>query len=88
MVNGKSTIEWIVERYCVSTDKKSLIKNDCNDWALEHHQNTAMFADGVFHCHYLRIFLTLSAVKDHLDVREIGKPVIFLIDTATHILIQ
>ncbi|MCD8292656.1 MAG: helicase, partial [Prevotellaceae bacterium] len=38
IVNGKSAIEWIVERYCVSIDKKSLIKNDCNDWAKEHHQ--------------------------------------------------
>ena len=36
VVNGKSAIEWIVERYCVSQDKKSLIKNDCNDWAKEH----------------------------------------------------
>lgn len=36
IVNGKSAIEWIVERYCVSIDKKSLIKNDCNDWGKEH----------------------------------------------------
>ena len=36
IVNGKSAIEWIVERYCVSRDKKSLIMNDCNDWAKEH----------------------------------------------------
>jgi predicted helicase len=36
IVNGKSAIEWIVERYCVSQDKKSLIKNDANDWAKEH----------------------------------------------------
>lgn len=36
IVNGKSAIEWIVERYCVSQDKKSLIKNDCNDWSKEH----------------------------------------------------
>lgn len=36
IVNGKSAIEWIVERYCVSVDKKSLIKNDCNDWSREH----------------------------------------------------
>ena len=34
IVNGKSAIEWIVERYCVSQDKKSLIKNDANDWAV------------------------------------------------------
>ncbi len=36
VVNGKSAIEWIVERYCVSQDKKSLIKNDANDWSREH----------------------------------------------------
>lgn len=35
VVNGKSAIEWIVERYCVSQDKKSLIKNDANDWSRE-----------------------------------------------------
>lgn len=40
VVNGKSAIEWIMERYCVSVDKASRIKNDCNDWALEH-QNPA-----------------------------------------------
>lgn len=38
IVNGKSAIEWIVERYCVSRDKKSLILNDCNDWSKEHHK--------------------------------------------------
>ena len=36
VVNGKSAIDWIVERYCVSQDKKSLIKNDANDWGKEH----------------------------------------------------
>ena len=38
IVNGKSAIEWIVERYAVTQDKKSLIKNDANDWAREHHK--------------------------------------------------
>ena len=38
IVNGKSAIEWIVERYCVSQDKKSLIRNDCNDWSKEHNK--------------------------------------------------
>lgn len=38
IVNGKSAIEWIVERYCVSRDKKSLIMNDCNDWGREHNK--------------------------------------------------
>lgn len=35
VVNGKSAIEWIMERYQVKTDKKSGIKNDPNDWAKE-----------------------------------------------------
>lgn len=38
IVNGKSAIEWILERYCVSQDKKSLIKNDANDWSREHNK--------------------------------------------------
>lgn len=36
VVNGKSALDWIVERYCVSQDKKTLIVNDANDWAREH----------------------------------------------------
>ena len=35
IVNGKSAIEWVMERYQVKTDKKSGIKNDPNDWAKE-----------------------------------------------------
>ena len=38
IVNGKSAIEWIVERYAVTQDKKSLIRNDANDWSKEHHK--------------------------------------------------
>ena len=34
-VNGKSAIEWIMERYQVTTHKDSGIKNDPNDWATE-----------------------------------------------------
>ena len=36
VVNGKSAIEWIMERYAVTVDKASLIKNDPNDWSREH----------------------------------------------------
>lgn len=36
VVNGKSAIEWIMERYAVTTDPKSGITNDPNDWAHEH----------------------------------------------------
>ena len=35
VVNGKSAIEWIMERYQVTTHKESGIKNDPNDWADE-----------------------------------------------------
>ena len=35
IVNGKSAIEWIMERYAVTIDKKSGIKNDPNDWCEE-----------------------------------------------------
>jgi predicted helicase len=35
VVNGKSAIEWIMERYAVTTHKASGIKNDPNDWANE-----------------------------------------------------
>ena len=38
IVNGKSAIEWVMERYCVSQAPKSLIRNDANDWAREHNQ--------------------------------------------------
>lgn len=33
MVNGKTAIGWLVDRYRVTTDKKSGIVNDPNDWS-------------------------------------------------------
>lgn len=38
IVNGKSAIDWIMERYAVTIDKASQIKNDPNDWSREHKQ--------------------------------------------------
>ena len=35
VVNGKSAIEWIMERYAVTTHKESQITNNPNDWAEE-----------------------------------------------------
>ena len=35
VVNGKSAIEWIMERYAITIHKASGIKNDPNDWAEE-----------------------------------------------------
>ena len=43
VVNGKSAIEWIMERYAVTTDKKSGITNDPNDWAREHDDEKYIF---------------------------------------------
>ncbi len=36
VVNGKPAIEWIIERYQVTVDKASGIKNEPNDWCSEH----------------------------------------------------
>lgn len=36
VVNGKSAIEWVMERYQVTKDKDSGIVNDPNDWCREH----------------------------------------------------
>jgi len=33
IVNGKSALEWVIERYAVSVDKDSGIKNDPNTWS-------------------------------------------------------
>jgi predicted helicase len=35
VINGKSAIEWIMERYQITTHKESGIVNDPNDWASE-----------------------------------------------------
>ncbi len=36
IVNGKPALEWIMERYQITIDKASGIKNDPNDWCKEH----------------------------------------------------
>lgn len=36
VVNGKSALEWLMERYAVNTDKASGIVNDANAWGMEH----------------------------------------------------
>jgi predicted helicase len=39
VVNGKSALDWVIERQCVKTDKDSGIVNDANDWAIETMKN-------------------------------------------------
>lgn len=36
IVNGKSAIDWIMERYQITTHKESGIQNNPNNWATEH----------------------------------------------------
>ncbi|MCR5259243.1 MAG: N-6 DNA methylase, partial [Desulfovibrio sp.] len=36
VVNGKSALDWLVERYAVTVDKASGIRNDPNAWGREH----------------------------------------------------
>lgn len=43
IVNGKSAIEWIMERYAVTQDSKSSITNDPNDWSEEHGNPTYIY---------------------------------------------
>ena len=43
IVNGKSALEWVMERYAITTDKESGIKNDPNDWAIEHNNPSYIF---------------------------------------------
>lgn len=43
IVNGKSAIEWIMERYAITQDKKSLIVNDPNEWSREHKNPTYIY---------------------------------------------
>ena len=39
IVNGKSALDWIVQRYCVKTDQENSITIDINDWGLETENN-------------------------------------------------
>ena len=43
VVNGKSALEWIMERYQITTDAKSGITNNPNDWSREHGDEKYIF---------------------------------------------
>lgn len=43
VVNGKSAIEWIMDRYQIKTDPASGITNDPNDWAKEHNDEKYIY---------------------------------------------
>ena len=35
VVSGKPALDWVIDRYCIKTDKASGITNDANDWIVE-----------------------------------------------------
>ena len=41
IVNGKSALEWVMERQCITKDRVSGITNDANDYANETMKNPA-----------------------------------------------
>jgi predicted helicase len=59
VVNGKSAIKWIMERYQITTHKESQITNDPNDWA-----------DEVGNPRYI-LDLLLSIINVSVQTREI-----------------
>ena len=67
IVNGKSAIDWIMERYAVTIDKASQIKNDPNDWSREHEQPRyildLLLAVIILSCHTVDIVNTLPKLN-------------------------
>lgn len=43
VINGKSAIEWIMERYAITIDSKSGIVNNPNDWCKEANDEKYIF---------------------------------------------
>ena len=62
IVNGKSALEWVMERQSVKVDKDSSLVNDANDWAKETMNNPK---------YPLELFLRVITVS--LKTREIVK---------------
>ena len=74
VVNGKPALEWIMERYQVTVDKKSGIRNDPNDWCREH-DNPRYIIDLLKRVARVstetsRIVATLPALNEISDVKS------------------
>ena len=67
IVNGKSAIEWIMERYQVTVHKESQIRNDPNDWATEHNQPSYIFdlLQSVIHLSLQTVEIVEGLPKSH-----------------------
>ena len=75
VVNGKSALDWVVERQCVKTDKDSGIVNDANAWAIETMKNPK---------YPLELFMRVITVS--LETMKVvnGLPPLTLKEEATH----
>lgn len=67
VVNGKSAIEWIMERYQVTIDKASGIKNDPNQWSEDPRYIVDLLERIVrVSLESVRIIQSLPALKEHV----------------------
>lgn len=69
IVNGKPALEWVMERQSVTTDKKSGITNDANDWAIET-MNNAKYPLELF-LRVITVSLETQAIANRLPKLEI-----------------
>ncbi|MHC2993768.1 hypothetical protein OB13_20110, partial [Pontibacter sp. HJ8] len=67
VVNGKSAIEWIMERYQITTHKESSIKNDPNDWSTD---NTRYILDLLLRI--IRVSIETVSIVKSLPALNIG----------------
>ena len=63
VVNGRSPLEWIIDRYQVKTDKASGLVNDANAWGIEH-GNARYVLDLILSC--LTVSLRTLEIVDAL----------------------
>ena len=69
VVNGRSPLEWIIDRYQVKTDKASGIVNDANAWGLEH-DNPRYILDLILSC--ITVSLKTLDIVDALPAVDFG----------------
>jgi len=67
IVNGKPALEWVMERYQITTHKDSGITNDLNDWCREHN-NDRYIVDLIKRV----VYLSVESVKIIGKLPELG----------------
>ncbi|MBR5949873.1 MAG: DEAD/DEAH box helicase [Actinomycetaceae bacterium] len=69
VVNGKSALDWVMERQCYKTDKASGITNDANDWARETMHDPRYPLD--LFCRVIRVSMETLRIVDGLPKLDI-----------------